>query len=94
MNAWPYNTAQWQRLRRLVLANSPLCVFCERLGLTTRATDVDHIVPVRQAPRRAFDRTNLQPLCKRCHSGPKQAEEKTGEVRGCDASGVPLKGWD
>ena len=32
------------------------------------ATEVDHVIPVRLAPDRLFDKDNLQPLCVRCHS--------------------------
>lgn len=93
MSEWPYSEPRWQRLRELQLSAEPLCRFCSQAGRTTLATDVDHVVPVRQAPDRAFDQTNLQSLCRRCHSGAKQGEERTGEVRGCDVNGVPLKGW-
>ncbi|WP_235451337.1 HNH endonuclease [Gemmobacter sp. LW-1] len=30
--------------------------------------EVDHVQPVRSAPERAFDLTNLQCLCPACHS--------------------------
>lgn len=55
---------------------------------------VDHIEPVRANPLRAFDTTNLQPLCKRCHDSVKQREEITGRRIGCDINGNPLNGWD
>lgn len=54
------------------------------------ATVVDHIVPHRGDPVLFWDERNWQPLCKRCHDAAKQSEEKTGVVRGCDASGEPL----
>lgn len=40
------------------------------------ASEVDHIVPLRQAPERKYDLANLQPLCRSCHS------TKTGRDRG------------
>ncbi len=61
-------TRRWGRVRRRVLARSPLCVECERLGRMEFATEVDHIIPEREAPELAFDVSNLQGLCKSCHS--------------------------
>ena len=46
-------------------------------GLTEPATQVDHIVGVALAPERAFDPTNLQPLCTVCHAW-KSASERRG----------------
>lgn len=93
MSRWPYNTARWQRLRKAVLASSPLCAYCAELGYTTPAIDVDHIAPVDTMPGQAFDPDNLQPLCKECHSGPKRREERAGHRIGCDADGNPRRGW-
>lgn len=36
--------------------------------------EVDHIEPVRTAPKRAFDPANLQCLCSSCHSKKTRAE--------------------
>ena len=48
---------------------------CKRCGQP--ATVVDHVVTIRKAPQRRLDRTNLQSLCQRCHSGWKQRQERT-----------------
>jgi DNA modification methylase len=53
--------ADWRKLRARVLREEP---DCRRCG--AHATDVDHIVPRRQGGTN--DRTNLQALCKQCHS--------------------------
>ena len=63
-----YDTALWKRLRSAVLALSPLCVDCKGEGRVEPATEVDHRIPIRDAPDLAFDASNLQPLCKRHHS--------------------------
>jgi 5-methylcytosine-specific restriction endonuclease McrA len=55
--------AAWRKVRAEQLKAHPWCVEC---GL--EATDVDHIVSVRQAPERRLDRTNLRSLCHRHHS--------------------------
>lgn len=93
-NRWPYNTARWQRLRTLQLTTEPLCRYCSQAGLVTRATAVDHITPVVQAPERAFDQSNLQALCASCHNRTKQAEERSGSALGCGVDGVPRRGWE
>lgn len=45
------------------LRRHPHCAAC---GVT--ATDVDHVVSVREAPGRRLDETNLRSLCHACHS--------------------------
>ena len=62
--------AQWRKLRKMVLAQHPLCVdpfgiHAER-GEVVEATEVDHVVPLRAGGANNFE--NLQALCKRCHS--------------------------
>jgi uncharacterized protein YdaU (DUF1376 family) len=49
---WP-----WRRLRKRHLAQYPWCVRCGARGV-----DVDHVVPVRIAPDRRLDPTNLRTL--------------------------------
>lgn len=51
------------------------CVSC---GSVDRL-EVDHIIPVRRAPERAFDLTNLQTLCTACHSRKTRIEVGMGE---------------
>lgn len=71
--------ATWERLRRMVLAESPLCAdpFGEHaaVGRVEVATEVHHVVRLRVikgrdngSTRAANRRENLLPLCKSCHS--------------------------
>lgn len=53
--------ARWRKLRRIVLAESPICNHCG-----APAVDVDHIIPLSRGG--THDRENLQPLCHACHS--------------------------
>jgi 5-methylcytosine-specific restriction enzyme A len=58
-----YSTPEWQAFRLHVLAARPFCMDCG-----APATDVDHLIPVREAPERALDPTNVAPRCHRDHS--------------------------
>jgi len=93
MAKWPYGTKRWQRLRLVHLAGEPFCRFCERVGAVTVATVVDHIVPVREAPERAFDQGNLQSLCRPCHDGPKRVMDCRNKPLKWDINGNPVGGW-
>lgn len=87
------NSTRWRELREGVLRRNPLCVHCAQRGLTRAAVDVDHIDgnPMNNLS------TNLQGLCRECHSR-KTARENFGfgrdpsktRVVGCDADGNPL----
>ncbi len=85
-----YNTKRWYRLRHRQLSAHPLCVMCAKLGKVTAATIADHIKAHRGNEELFFDERNLQSLCKPCHDGAKQQLEKSGVLRGCDLSGIPL----
>lgn len=56
----------WARLRQKQLAEFPLCHECQKLGRTTAATMVHHVVPIREGGRR-LDQANLESLCRPCH---------------------------
>lgn len=73
----------WQRLRIDVLDAEPLCRPCTKAGkLNVLATEVDHIVPTRGVnDPRHYDQSNLQPLCKSCHSRKTVADTARGATR-------------
>lgn len=56
----------WPKLRAQVLREDPLCRWHSDRGYTVIAAEVDHIVPKKCGG--SDDRSNLQPLCKACHS--------------------------
>ena len=80
---------RWRRLRLAILANQPLCVSCQAKGLTKGAEELDHIVPLHRDPDRAFDLSNLQPLCRECHQEKTLRERPRKAITGCDADGNP-----
>jgi 5-methylcytosine-specific restriction enzyme A len=59
-----YHTKQWKALRVNHLRSNPFCVQCS----STRQLEVDHIIEHAGNPDLFFDETNLQTLCKSCHS--------------------------
>jgi 5-methylcytosine-specific restriction endonuclease McrA len=64
----------WSALRAQHLAVEPNCRKCALRGVETSARIVDHVVPVRVAPERRLDPTNLQSLCWPCHNAKTQRE--------------------
>ena len=58
--------ARWQAIRRQYIAENPLCVKCSARGLVVAATEVDHITPLSRGG--THEESNLQSLCKPCHS--------------------------
>jgi len=101
-----YHSPRWRKARQRFLQRNPLCVYCQQVGRVTAATVVDHIKPHRlgQALQRGdkatikhaqalfWDSGNWQPLCKHCHDAHKAHFERSGQIRGCTADGMPLNG--
>lgn len=67
-----YSSARWRTLRRVVLAEQPLCV--DPFGYhaadrrTVLAAEVDHLIPRVDCPDLELDAANCQSLCRSCHS--------------------------
>lgn len=58
-------TRRWKALRLEILRRDGFrCVACRARG----RLEVDHIIPVRDAPVLSFEPTNLQSLCPPCHT--------------------------
>lgn len=55
------NSRRWKRLSNEFRQRHPTCRYC---GKPTRAAR--HVESVRTTPARAFDATNLEPVCRRC----------------------------
>lgn len=62
-----YKTPEWRAARKRQLNSQPFCEECLKAGKRTKATMVDHIVPIKQGGDK-FAPSNLQSLCFSCHS--------------------------
>jgi len=63
-----YVSARWQCLRAEVLVDEPFCRTCRAAGRKVLTVDIDHIVKHDGDPVLFWNRTNLQGLCKACHT--------------------------
>lgn len=77
-------TQRWVDVRAQVLRREPLCRRCRSMGRVRAAEQVDHVVPLRFDPSRAYDLDNLQPLCVPCHAW-KSGQERRGHTFTDDA---------
>jgi 5-methylcytosine-specific restriction enzyme A len=74
--AW-YKTQAWRRLRWQVLARDLFtCQMCGKLEAQTSQLVADHKLPHRGNEGLFWDAGNIQCLCKPCHDGTKQSEER------------------
>lgn len=68
------NSKEWRRLRNRKIMNNPVCEVCDENNRSTLASEVHHIIPVesassqRQMEQLMFSYSNLQSLCRDCHS--------------------------
>lgn len=82
-----YQSKQWKRLRARHLKRFPYCAVAD---CGKRASFVDHVETVRDAPHRRLDPFNLQSLCA-FHHGALTAAYDRGSIAGaCDENGFPL----
>src|SRR5690349_13252540 len=64
----PWTDKKGGGLRGVQLGRKPLCEECEKEGVVTAATDVDHRIPHRGSWELFVDETNLVSLCHSHHS--------------------------
>ena len=63
-----YTAAKWRKLRHAYLAQHPLCETCLQRNYSTPATEVHHKAKRKDYPELAYAWSNLEALCKSCHS--------------------------
>ena len=71
-----YTSGRWRKFRAWMLSREPLCRPSVAEGRTTLATQLDHIVPLREKPEDAFKEEGVQPICTACHALKSQAERR------------------
>lgn len=72
-----YKTSRWQKLRWAVLVRDLFtCQMCQRVEVDTSQLVGDHIKPHRGDETLFWDENNIQCVCKRCHDGEKQRQER------------------
>jgi 5-methylcytosine-specific restriction enzyme A len=71
-----YNSTAWKKLRSAYRRENPFCEICANEGRETLAQQVDHRVPLREAPDRALEWSNLRSLCMSCHSRRTRMDEQ------------------
>ena len=71
-----YKRKAWTNTRLDVLHHEPFCRACAAVGVERVATEVDHVIPHDGNESLFWDRGNLAPLCKSCHSRKTLSETK------------------
>ncbi len=81
---------RWQVARAHFLKTHPICVMCERQGIITAATVVDHIKPHKGNEQLMWDsENNWQALCKSHHDSDKQRIDHGNAPR----QRIGIDGW-
>ena len=75
-------TWAWRKYRLQFLQDHPLCEHCLELGVTTEATDVDHIIDHKGEAKLFWLPENHQALCHSCHSKKTAATHKPIPMKG------------
>jgi 5-methylcytosine-specific restriction endonuclease McrA len=63
-----YNSVSWRTLREYKLSEQPLCERCFKNKKLIAASEVHHKIDLRDAPELQLSFSNLESLCKSCHS--------------------------
>lgn len=86
-----YQSKEWKSLRLYKLCQTPYCERCLRdKNKYITATDVHHIKEVKPYPLLALEYSNLESLCKSCHSKHTRSEHNPNPVEG----NILNKAWD
>ena len=86
-----YKTSRWQAIRNAQLRAHPLCQMCDARGRVTAAWICDHVEPHRGDETRFYE-GKVQSLCKPCHDGAKQSQERRGYSTEIGVDGWPVDG--
>jgi len=60
--------SRWQKVRKHFLKRNPLCIECLKYNRTVPSKEAHHIKPLKKYPELKYVESNLEALCKPCHS--------------------------
>jgi 5-methylcytosine-specific restriction endonuclease McrA len=63
-----YGSKEWKAMREFILYRDKVCRKCSLEESPIMASEIDHIIPLKDRPDLRLDPPNLQALCKKCHS--------------------------
>jgi 5-methylcytosine-specific restriction protein A len=63
-----YRSRRWKALRLETIRRDPFCRTCRVAGQRVLSVDVDHITPHQGSASLFWEASNLQGLCRSCHS--------------------------
>ena len=87
-----YSSKAWRELRALKLAEDPWCQVCAQEDIVKLAEEIDHRIPIIEAPYRALDLSNLDSLCKSHHSIKTAQDQAKNKAGGRILTKYPLPG--
>ena len=97
LSSWPYNTARWRKLRRLKLAEQPLCEDHLARGRLVPADTVDHVKAIAAGGDPFPPLEGLSSKCASCHNyktnivdHPNSARTRKPRLRGVGLDGYSL----
>lgn len=85
--------AQWAAFAQWWKRLHPLCAWCEERDVVVQGNQVDHIVPLVDAPERKYDHDNVQTLCRVDHTK-KTVAEREARLQGRDLATNPITRHD
>ena len=74
-----YDSTQWRKIRRLVIADEPICIYCKADGIIQESQVVDHVIPIELGGSQT-DRNNLQGICTSHHNSKSSHEGKCNNL--------------
>lgn len=63
-----YRSSDWKYIREYKLYKTPLCERCASNDIVNTATEVHHLLDIKDRPDLRLEITNLQSLCHECHN--------------------------
>ncbi|MCA3727337.1 MAG: AAA family ATPase [Phenylobacterium sp.] len=89
-----YSLAAWSRLRLDILVRDGFeCQTCHHIDPTGRHLVADHRIPHRGDRDLFWSDHNIQTLCKPCHDGSKQKQERASVQRGASPGRMSRPEW-